>query len=182
MSDIPPVKQTIQIESSQTRDPVGESLVQALGGDVNILLLSETYSHTWKMNGPIKQFNGQLGVDGIFSFRKGYTYEIIDVIMYGETMGASGTVEIDLKYSTFPSGTWTSIFSTTPKITSSAAAYTTIGVGDTVSGATAPILTSAPNPLAMSAKTRIRMDIISMQAGTPKDFGIEIIYQVKEIT
>ena len=127
------------------------------------------------MNGPSSSFSGKLGVDGVFVFP--YDAEIINAIAYVETPGSGGTMQLDLKVSPASSpGLYTSIFSTQPQISSSAIAGARCGVGDSVAGCTAPVLTSTTVPV--SAKDGIKMDVTPMQSGFIANCGIVIFYRM----
>ncbi len=101
--------------------------------------------------------------------------KIYNVYMFVDTPGSGGTTELDLKVKPFAAGAFTSIFSTTPKATSSAVSNTWAGVGDTVTGFTAPVLTSSP--LSVAAKSAIRMDLISAQTGSAAGVNLVIEYE-----
>lgn len=176
MSNLSPARLFVQTESVLTREPVGESMLQTGFASVNFLLTSTILYHEWTMNGPIKTFNGQTFVDGIKEMQADWpAWAITGAAMYGSVQGNSGTVELDIKIASFGSTSWASIFSTTPKITSSAAAGVTVYNGDTVAGCTAPVLTASP--LSVTAKDKLRMDVIQMQGGSPRNFGIRVFYR-----
>ena len=100
---------------------------------------------------------------------------ILNAILFIHTAGTGGTTELDVKRKPQASTTWTSIFSTTPKATSAAGSDKSIGVGQTVSGMTAAVLTT--NPLAVSQYDHFRVDIITAQTGSPSNCGILIEYE-----
>lgn len=100
---------------------------------------------------------------------------ITNVYMFIDTPGTSGTTELDLKVKPFGSGSFTSIFTTTPKATSSVASNEWTGIGDSVTGFTAPVLSSTPFPVA--AKSAIRMDLISAQLGNAAGVNLVIEYE-----
>jgi hypothetical protein len=110
--------------------------------------------------------------DGLFIAYAAIT--IVDVIVYNLTAGTGGTTEFDVRVATL-GGSFTSIFSTTPKITSSAAANVWIRSGQTVTGCTAPIFTS--QPFSVSANQGIRVDLVTAMTGSPKDCGVILVLQ-----
>lgn len=174
MADIPSIYEgLIQEEECQFKAAVGEYTQRRMGSNLNFIHDYHIFEHAFKMNGPVGAFAGRLGVDGLFVFP--YDAEITDVIIYRETPGSSGAFEADILRSNFPNSGFSTIFSQRPIITSGAAAYTTCGVGDVVTGVTAPILQSLP--LQVSAKDRLRMDIISMESGFPENAGVLIKYR-----
>jgi hypothetical protein len=101
--------------------------------------------------------------------------QITNVFIYAETIGSSGTTELDLKVKPFLSGAFTSIFLTTPKVASTASANSWCGQGDTVTGCTAPVMTSSP--FAVAAKSALRLDLVTAMAGNPKDCGLIVVYE-----
>lgn len=100
---------------------------------------------------------------------------ITNVYIYQDEAGSGGTTEIDLKVKPFGSGAFTSIFTTTPKVTSAAGSDEWCGIGDVVTGFTAPVLTSAP--FVVPAKSAIRMDLITAQTGSPAGVGVVVEYE-----
>lgn len=101
-----------------------------------------------------------------------FNLTITDVCLMNKVVGSSGTSEFQLKKSTSGTGTWTSIFSTTPKVTTTASGDAWICVGDTATGYTAPVLTGAT----MLSKQALRLDIVTAMAGQPQDAYIIIKY------
>ncbi len=173
MSDIPSINQgKIQEQETQFKAGVSEYTARRIGSNVNFVLTEHIFDHTFKINGPMASFNGKLGVDGLFIFERNAT--ILDVIIYRHDPGTSGGFSADIKLSTFPSGAWTSILTTIPTIGNAAAAYSSCGVGDSVSGCTAAVLNSGL--INVSAKTRLRMDVTGVEGGAPKTGGITIKY------
>ena len=163
----------IQIEETQFTAAASEYTMTRLGKNQNYILDYHIFEHAFKMNKTIFGFAGGVGVDGIFVFP--YDAEIVDAILYLETPGGGGDLTLDVQTSLFPSGAWTSIFSTQPSINAAAAAFSTVGVGDSVPFTTAPVLVSSP--LIVSTKTRMRMSVPSMQSGAPANAGILIKYR-----
>lgn len=72
-------------------------------------------SHTFKANG---NYQVGTGIDGIFVLP--WSAKISNVILSNEIAGTSGTTDVDVKIKPQGSGSFTSIFSTTPKLASSA--------------------------------------------------------------
>jgi hypothetical protein len=173
MSAVPSVNEgKIQEQEVQFKAGVSEYTARRLASNVNFLFDYHIFDHAFKINGPMGPFSGKNGVDGPFVFEHDAT--IIDVIIYRNEAGSGGNFQVDIKQSTFPSGAWTSILSTQPVISSSAAAFTTCGVGDSVSGCTAPVISGGFT--FVSNKTRLRMDVISTESGIARTGGIIIKY------
>lgn len=116
----------------------------------------------------------QLDQDGHFVFPQ--NAQITNAILFVHTAGTGGTTELDIKKKPQASSTWTSIFTTTPKATSAAGSDKSIGVGQTVAGMTAAVLTA--NPLAVAQYDHLRVDIITAQTGSPRNCGIIIEYEL----
>lgn len=154
------------------RAGVSESTFTKIAGMINFLGHRMHSEKMFFLNGPYPSFGLQNGVDGLAVFE--FDAEIFNVWMFNLVAGSAGTTELDIKLKPFSSGSFTSIFSTTPKITSAAAANTWIGVGDTVIGATAPVLTSSP--LLVNAKDAIRLDKITSMTGA-ENAGIIVHYR-----
>ena len=177
MSDLPSIKLYTQTESTLTREPVSENLIQTTAGSTNFLLDTSIYIAEWKLNGPITLFNGQTYVDGIFTFPDSYNWEIFDVAMYGSVMGTGGTTTFNVLKASYGSSSFVSIFSTQPQITFSAAAGVSVHEGDTVAGTVAPVL--SVKPYAIVAKDKLRLDVTSMQTGSPRTFGLRVYYRAR---
>jgi len=177
MSNLPSSKLYVQTESTLTREPVSENLVQTTAGSTNFLLDTSIYIAEWKLNGPIKLFSGQTYVDGIFTFPESYNWEIFDVALYGGTMGSSGSTTLNILKASYGSSSYVSIFSTQGSISSAAGNGVSVHEGDSVSGCTAPILTTKPFPIV--AKDKLRMDVSAVQDGSPRNFGIRVYYKAR---
>jgi hypothetical protein len=102
------------------------------------------------------------GVDGIFVFKQGG--EISQAGITREVAGSGGVTEIDIKIKP-PAGAWTSIFTTRPQIFAAAGADASAYTGSANAGTTAPVLTSPT--IAIASGTLMRMDVISVETGTP---------------
>jgi len=135
-----------------------------------------TYTHGFYLNGEYTMGAvPSLGVDGFTVFP--FAAKIVNVFMFAEVAGTAGTTELDVLVKPFGSGAFTSIFTTTPKIAYNAAANTWIGVGDTVTNATAPVLSSSPFNVA--AKTAMRCDLLAKQTGSPLNCGLIVVYEAQ---
>lgn len=174
MSDIPAANvSNIQEEEVQFSAAVSEYFGRRAGQLLNFIKQYHVFDHTFKMNFSIGAMSGRTGIDGFFVFP--YDVEIIDAVIYKESPGSSGQMQLDVLLAPFGSSTFTSIFSTTPIITAAAGSNIACGTGDSVSGVTSPVLTS--NPILVTAKTKMRMDCLSMDAGFPANGGISIKYR-----
>ena len=177
MSNLPSSKLYTQTESTLTREPVSENLVQTTAGSTNFLLDTSIYIAEWKLNGPIKTFSGLSYVDGIFTFPESYNWEIFDVALWGGTMGTGGTTQFNILKATYGSSSYSTIFTTQGQITSAASAGVSVHEGDSVAGCVAPILLAKPFPIV--AKDKLRLDVVSVQTGVPRNFGIRLFYRAR---
>jgi len=177
MSDFPAARAIIQTEQVQTRAPVSESLMQPISGAVNKVQLELTPPIMFKVNGAYKSGTVRTRLDGFYRFK--YNATIIGVTIFNGDAGLSGTTEADILRFTSPGGIGTSIFSTTPKVDSTAASNVWAGIGDVVTGVTAPVLTSSPNGLSVNAGDVLMMKLISAMGGNPKDVEIQIDWVVR---
>lgn len=126
-----------------------------------------------KLNGAYGGTAAYTGIDGLWIAPS--NCQITNVFLYQEIGGTAGTTDLDLKIKPFASGSFTSIFSTTPKVDSTASDDEWCGVGDSNTGFTAPILTSLP--FAVAEKSAIRMDLIGSQTGSAAGVGLLIVYE-----
>lgn len=156
------------------RAAVSESTFSKIGSAINFILHRTHEKKDFFLNGRYGVASvPALGVDGVCIFE--FDAEIFAVYMFNHVAGSSGTTELDVKKQATSGGAYSTIFSTTPKITSAAGNYARIGTGETVSGCTAPVLTSTP--LNVSAGEALRLDLISAQGGVPENCGIVIHYR-----
>ena len=172
MTDVADERRLIQVEESRFKFAVSESMIQKIAGSTNFILNRNHQEKQFFANGV---YNGyglpQTFVDGFTFFQ--YDAEIIDVWAYVQTAGSSGTTELDIKYATTPGGVFTSIFSTTPKITSAAGSNVWVNVGSVLANTTAPVLAVTD----VDAGWALRFDIIDAQAGSVYSTGVVVHYR-----
>lgn len=173
MAEITGVKRYIDELEIKYRAAVSESTFTKIGAMINFLGRKTHEKKDFFLNGPYAIGAGDNGLDGLCIFE--FDAEIFAVYMFNHVAGSSGTTELDVKKQTTSGGAYSTIFSTTPKITSAAGNYARVGTGETVSGCTAPVLTSTP--LNVSAGEALRLDLISAQGGSPQNCGIIIHYR-----
>jgi hypothetical protein len=150
-------------------------MLQTISGSTNFLLDTSIFWFDFRINQALAPFAGKSGVDGIQSFPPTNNWAIVGAMVYGGTMGSGGNTEFDILFRAQNTGSFVSIFSTRPAITSAAIANVSVYNGDTVTGCTAPILTAST--INVSAKSQIRMDLISAQTGSPRNFGVRVFYR-----
>ena len=154
MAVVPALKKFIQDVEIKYKSAVSESTWYKIAGMINFIGHRVHQEKQFFLNGPYWVIaDPQLGLDGLASFE--FDCEIFNVIMFNLVAGSTGTTELDLKLATSPGGTFTSIFSTTPKISWTAVNNAYIAVGGTLTGATAPVLTGAAATVAAGSVLRL---------------------------
>ena len=173
MADVTPLRINLQAEEVAYRSSVSEATLSRVGSSVNFINYYQHDKRDLFANGRynIMPSYPQLGVDGLVIFE--YAVQILNVYIWNGIAGSGGTTELDVKWKPQASGSYASMFSTTPKITSTAASYSICGVGDTVTGFTAPILSKTN----FDAKDVLRLDIMGAMTGTVEGCGIIIHYR-----
>jgi hypothetical protein len=157
VTDISPERILIQQEETKFRAAVSESTLSRVGATSNFINLYQANMREFMLNGKYgSQPTPNLGVDGIVKFP--FDWELVDVYIYsGESTSGTGITELDLKWKPFASGAYATIFSTTPKFTSAASAFETVGIGQSKPGFTTPVLSVTT----FNAHDQIRIDLLS---------------------
>lgn len=170
---VPDLKKFIVGLEIQSAAAVSEATWRKISGMINFIGHRTHQEKNFYVNGPYSVVaTPQTSVDGLTFFE--FDAEIFNVWVYNITAGSGGTTELDIKIKPKSSGSFTSIFSTTPKITSAAASNIFFEVGDTGTGITAPVLTS--NPLSVNRGDALRLDLIQAMTGG-QNCGIVIHYR-----
>lgn len=191
MADVTPLRINLQAEEVAYRSSVSEATLSRVGSSVNFInyyqykhfefgfikAISNSGSPTYN------QFTPPLVISDNEAFPS--DSEIVAITLQHNTSGSSGTSELDIQWSTQNSGTWASIFSTTPKATSSAPSDaqwdTTLdnstnsfsSIATTPTGCTVPVLSKTT----FNAGDRLRCRSVTNQAGTPNGFTMRIYYR-----
>lgn len=189
MSLVTPERKLIFFESTQFRSAVSEDMVQRQGAISNQNALYQYDVLEYKLNGPYSQVVSLpvTGLDGLYVFP--FKMQIINVCIFNEVAGTSGTTEIDIKKATTSGGAFTSIFSTTPKIASTASNETfalsyniTLGTSDQIwtagtapTGVTLGVLNGGA-PYTMNAGEALRVDLISVMANA-SNCGVTVYFR-----
>lgn len=177
MTDLSPERKIIQLEQVVTRKPVAESLMQAAGAAVNKVQLQLAPPIEFFANGA---YRGGLLRTRIETFRFPFNGYIRKVTLFSGDAGLSGTTEVDVLKFTAPGGVGTSIFTTTPKVTSAAASNVWIANGETVTGMVAPVIAGMVTAGApVNAGDVLQMKILQAMGGNPKDLKIQIDWLVR---
>lgn len=161
---VTPARKLIYALGTQFRSAVSEELIQRIGAVSNFISLYQHSEKQFFINGAYSNATvPALGIDGLAVFE--FDAEIIDVWMFNLVAGSGGTTELDLKIATTPGGAFTSIFSTTPKITSGAGNNVWVGAPGGAytppGGATAPVIST----INVDAYSAIRLDMLQTQTG-----------------
>lgn len=102
--------------------------------------------------------------------------EIVGIALQHGSSGSSGTTELDIEWTSDNGSSWASIFSTTPKVASTApsdAQFDTFGNATTPTGCTVPVLSKTT----FAAGDILRCKALGLQAGNPNGFLIRIYYR-----
>lgn len=173
MSKITGKKVFMQVEQLETRKPVSEFTMQGIGANINFLLDSYIPFYKFTINGLYRAAIGHTGIDGPMILH--FDGEIVNAVIYNNELGTSGSTIIDCELSQDNGATWTSIFSTLPAIDYTATTYAYCGVGETVTGCTAPVLTSPTVPF--SKNNALRITLVDGQLQMPKTCGLIVYFQ-----
>lgn len=163
MADLISTRYMIQQEETRAQAAVSESTMSRVGSSVNFINTKHIYQHDWNLNGRYNIVTPpNLALDSYITYP--FPYEILEFMVFsGDAMGSSGITELDVKWKPELSGTYQSIFSTTPKLTSAAGAFESIRQGQTRTGWTAPVLSKTQ----FDAYDILRLDLLQAQAGNP---------------
>lgn len=144
MTDIADARKNIDINDVQFRASVSESVGNKLGASINFINNRQYLTHQFNFNGRYALGVGFFGADGIFPCLN--DTEIVGLTMFNRVSGTSGTTEIDIEWLSASNSSQGSIFSTTPKIDSTASNYSylirnelTATNVELPTGATAPV-------------------------------------------
>lgn len=166
-----------QIQTEETRFPfaIAESAQQKIGKAINFINTKQYDTKDFFANGVYNSTGAnETAFDGLYVFP--YNVTIFYVAMFNVIAGSGGTTEIDIKVTPSSGTTFTTIFSTRPKISTTAdhtdVAY--IYTGGSGTGLTAPVLTGTT--FNVNAGSAIRADFISKQTGSPQNCGILVYF------
>lgn len=191
MADLTPLRRNVQLEEVQYKSAVSEATFQKLGASVNFINYYQYKHYEFGFikaiansgNPTYNTFTPPLVISDLEAFPT--ASQIVAITLQHNTAGSSGTSELDIQWSTQNSGTWASIFSTTPKATSSAptdsqwdsvfndVTSTWSSVATTPAGCTVPVFSKTT----FAAGDRLRCRAVTNQAGTPNGFTMRIYYR-----
>ena len=181
MSEITAARYNIQVEEVQYSSAVSESTFNKIGGSINHI---NTYQNNFLEFGFLKAispngtptYNQGQSVPAVMSGIEPFidSCEIYKVALIHGTSGSSGTSELDIEWAAHGSGTWATIFSTTPKATSSTASNTSWVTGLAApTGITTPVLSKTT----FAVGDRLRCKVVTLQVGSPNEFMLRIFYR-----
>lgn len=177
MTDLPDELNLIQVEGTRFRSAVSEDLLQTMGKTSNFLANRIYEEKQFFLNGKYNITGGSVtSVDGMVFFQ--FNATIMNVFAFSTVGGTSGVTELDIKRATTSGGAFTSIFTTTPKFSASAAASVWVDANGIVppgAGITAPVLD--PAQLSVNAGDALRVDLITAMAGDPENCGLIVIFK-----
>lgn len=155
MADVTPLRVVIQQDEVAYKAANSEATFSRIGSSINHIHYYQAPLMSFKINGGYAGAAPFLGVDGLLSFP--FNWSIVEIkIASGPSTAGTGTTEIDVKWKPYNSGSYASIFTTSPKFTSSASSFESIGVGQTKTGFTAPVISKTD----FDANDQIRVDLI----------------------
>lgn len=171
------LKQKIYQEDVETGAAASEATMTKFGGSLNKMLDETWYSLHWIANGsywitsaPEYSMDKELLVP--------FDCEIVKIRVYNKTAGTSGNSECDIEKRQL-AGSWSTIFTTRPRIPFSSGAGAQIitqhlPTTSTIyasAGTTVPVLASTQ----LSANDVLRFNFISKQSTPAEGFAIEIL-------
>lgn len=171
-NEIPEAREMVYIEDTRFRAAVSEAIMKKFGAIANFLFKRHIEKKDLYINGI---YNGITlpfnDIDGGIIFE--YPVEIVNVYIKNRSAGSGGTTELDIKWKPQLTGSWATIFGTTPKITSTAASNQMCGIGQTITGFTAAVLSKTQ----FDAGDMLRLDLLQAMTGNPNGCAIIIHYR-----
>lgn len=183
MSEVARLRQNIHVEETRYGAGVSEFTWQKIGGSINFINDRQTMQFHFGiarasvnsgnptydfLTTPFTNFGGPEQFP--------YDAEIIAASVYHGDAGSSGTTEIDIEWAAADSSSWASIFSTTPKVASTAASevfFDTLGNATTPTGCTVPVLSKTT----FDAGDKLRCNIESVMTGNPNGFLLTLFFR-----
>lgn len=166
-SILPPARNNFFLEQLDFKSGLSEALFFRLGQQNNFNNQRFYVRASFRLNEIITGLDGEVNLDGL-EFTP-FNAEVFEVFVYQGTAG-SGVTEFDIEESTDNGATWTSIFSTRPKIESTASDNLFFKIGDTDPSFTAPVLSgTTTSPIdsktvkELDAGTALRLNVITSQ-------------------
>lgn len=174
MADITPGRTNIQVAEVQYSSAVSEATFTRIGAGINFINSYQNKQFYFGAGGPFSSLTTpftDIGVQEVFERAS----EIVNVLIRFGEAGSSGTSEFDLEWAANGSGTWATIFSTTPKVANTATndgVFDANGVSTTPSGCTQPVLSKST----FAAGDKLRCNLTAAATGAA-DFIIVVQYR-----
>jgi len=162
MTDITPQRLLIQIEETRSKAAVSESTMTRMGAMNNFLALKECSQHDMNLNNAYNIIaTPNLAIDGFLTFP--FNFEIVEAYIFsGSSTGSGGTTNLDVKWKPQASGSYASIFSTTPKFAGGTApAFGSANTTFADTGFTSPVLSKTQ----FNANDILRFDLLGAATG-----------------
>lgn len=174
MAEITPERFMIQQPATAPQAAVSEDTMSKVGASINFINLYQCIVQRLVIQGPYNIITPPNNlIDGIFSYP--FNFSIAEVkLSSGLLVGDSGTLELDIKWRPQNTGSWSSIFSTTPKFTGGSVGLgNSIGIGQTVANMVAPVLSKSN----FDAHDQIRFDILQVPTGVVDSATLETFWR-----
>jgi hypothetical protein len=172
---VTPARNNIYIEGSQFRSAVSEDLLQRFGASINFINAYQYYQFYFGMMGPYSYLSvPATGVGTLEVFDQNAT--IVNVWVYSGTAGSSSATTVDIQKAPVNSGTFTSIFSTLPSVSSTAASgviFDANGTATLPTGCTAPVLSTVN----FTKGDKLQFNVSSVMGGSPRDLQVQIFWR-----
>lgn len=163
MALVPDIKNFISTIEIKGGASVAQSTWNKIAGMINFIGHRTHQEKVFTVNGNYSGVPAPiLKIDGLAFFE--FDAEIFNVWVYSIKAGTSGTTELDLKIKPKLSGSFTSIFSTTPKFTPASGNNKWMELGDSGAGIVAPVLNSV-GAYQVNRGDAITLDLIQSMAG-----------------
>ena len=169
MTDISPERKMIQQEETKPQAAVTESVMSRVGAGINFINTKHLYIKEFCVNGKYNIIPLNLSIDGFLTYP--FNFEILDIVLkLGPATGSSGLSELDLKWKPEASGSFQSIFSTTPKWDANAPADGSVRLGVSRTGFTTPVLSKTT----FNAYDLIKLDQLQAMNGSVNSYFLTL--------
>lgn len=188
MADIAVERKMIQEEEVANRAAVSESLLYRTGAAINFINKRQYDTRKICLDGSYWVVTvPQTGVEALEPFP--FDIEVFNIAMYNMIAGSGGTTELDVQVTSSSGGSFSSIFTITPKIASTAGnnnyflmkdasgSFNVAGTGQTIPTWSASYISGTTGHLNIDAGSALRVDLVQKQSGTPENCGIILYFR-----
>lgn len=167
--DLSAQKNMIQVEETSPQSGITQGMLSRVGQGMNFINTRQLDCHHFNINGPYYGLETPYNLgDGYISFP--FAFEIVEVLVFtGDAVG-SDTTELDIKWKPQTSGSFQSIFSTTPKINATASAFTQASIGYAPTGFVSPVLSKTQ----FAAYDYLKLELLQVQTGEPNGVFVKV--------